>query len=368
MSAASARRMAESAPRRTRSVAVWPRPMKTKLPKPPAPMRAATTVRPMSCTVTMRRPASSTGRPSGIDTQTMIWNGVMPMPRAVSMAEAGTLFEAGFGVAGDRQQAVEGERDQRRREADAAHADRRAGSGSQSESMVSGPINRPKRAMDGTVWMRLRTEKMRPERSRPGAGQNAERHADDERQRQRGEHQDDVAATSAQIVFLAADRPFVDQRQVVEPAAHGECGKDGDDAERRRATCSQMALRKRLRLSAIARAEATRTTQKAPPSETRAALLVGAGDEMGRGGAGRGEIGEQKEHGAGERDGLAEPRAAARAHRRQAGRSRRPSRRPRPACRRSTGRSPSASGCGSARSRRSRGRGRRPARPRQGKR
>ena len=37
-----------------------------------------------------------------------------------------------------------------------------------------------------------------------------------------------------------------------------------------------MTLRKRLRLSAIASAEATSTIQKAPPSDTRAALLVAA--------------------------------------------------------------------------------------------
>ena len=102
--------------------------------------------------------------------------------------------------------------------------------GSQSESMVSGPISRPKRAMEGIVWMRLSTEKMRPERSGRALAITPSGTPMSERQRQGDQHQDDVA-DEREIVFLAADRPFVDQRQVVEPAAHGKHGQHRNDAE-----------------------------------------------------------------------------------------------------------------------------------------
>ena len=71
-------------------MANWPSPSKTKLPSPPAPISAATTARPIVCTVTMRNPASSTGSASGTSTCQNTCRAVIPMPRAASAAAGGT--------------------------------------------------------------------------------------------------------------------------------------------------------------------------------------------------------------------------------------------------------------------------------------
>src|SRR6516164_6743224 len=89
-SAASARKIAGNAPSRTRSTAYWPSPSKTKVPSPPAPISAATTASPIACTVTMRSPASSTGRASGNSTCQKICRDVSPIPRPASMTAAST--------------------------------------------------------------------------------------------------------------------------------------------------------------------------------------------------------------------------------------------------------------------------------------
>src|SRR5262249_42084577 len=64
-STARGRKIAGNAPSSTRSTAYWPSPSKTRVPSPPAPIRAATTVNPIAWTVTMRSPARRTGRASG---------------------------------------------------------------------------------------------------------------------------------------------------------------------------------------------------------------------------------------------------------------------------------------------------------------
>ena len=145
----------------------------------------------------MRTPARSTGSASGIDTRVTIWNGVMPMPRAVSIAEAGTLAEPGLRVAGDRQQPVEDQRDQRRREADAADAEARGGREPRRTAPVSGPISRPKRAIEGTVWMMLRIAKIPDAAAGTHAGEQADRQADQQRNRQRRRAQGRHAARRA---------------------------------------------------------------------------------------------------------------------------------------------------------------------------
>src|SRR6516162_7546693 len=89
-SAVSARKIAGKAPSRTRSTAYWPSPSKTKVPSPPAPIRAATTASPIACTVTIRNPASNTGSASGSSTWRKICRRVRPMPRPASMTAAST--------------------------------------------------------------------------------------------------------------------------------------------------------------------------------------------------------------------------------------------------------------------------------------
>src|SRR6516162_7822024 len=89
-SAASARKIAGKAPSNTRSTAYWPSPSKTKVPSPPAPINAATTASPIACTVTMRSPASNTGKARGNSTCRKICRGVSPIPRPASMTAAST--------------------------------------------------------------------------------------------------------------------------------------------------------------------------------------------------------------------------------------------------------------------------------------
>src|SRR5713101_7193584 len=129
-SAASARKIAGKAPSRTRSTAYWPSPSNTKVPSPPAPIKAATTASPIACTVTMRSPASNTGRASGSSTCRKICRRVSPIPRPASMTAPSTPSAARWGTA-------------------VATAE-------------SGTISNPKRAIDGIVCSMLRTAKSEP--------------------------------------------------------------------------------------------------------------------------------------------------------------------------------------------------------------
>src|ERR1051326_2623951 len=89
-SAASASPIAGSAPSSTRSAAYWPRPWNTKLPSPPAPINAATTAKPIACTVTIRKPASNTGADNGNSTCQKRRRCAIPIPRAASTTPRST--------------------------------------------------------------------------------------------------------------------------------------------------------------------------------------------------------------------------------------------------------------------------------------
>ncbi len=82
------------APSSTMSMAACPNPWKMKVPSPPAPIRAATAVRPMAWTVVMRTPSSTTGSASGRRTCKKTWRRAMPMPRADSITAGSTSSRA----------------------------------------------------------------------------------------------------------------------------------------------------------------------------------------------------------------------------------------------------------------------------------
>ena len=72
-------------------MAVWPMPWKTKVPKPPPPISAATVASPRFCTSTMRMPVRMTGkRQRQLDLRTGAGARDKPMPRAASTTAAGT--------------------------------------------------------------------------------------------------------------------------------------------------------------------------------------------------------------------------------------------------------------------------------------
>src|SRR6478735_9376165 len=75
-----ARNTVGTAPRSTRSMAVWPSPWKMKMPKPLPPMRAATVTRPIACTSTTRMPVRITGKASGRSMPVRIRQRVSPIP------------------------------------------------------------------------------------------------------------------------------------------------------------------------------------------------------------------------------------------------------------------------------------------------
>ena len=61
------------------------------MPSPPPPAKTARVAIAIVLTVAIRRPPMISGIASGISTRQRIWRSVMPMPRAESLAEAGTL-------------------------------------------------------------------------------------------------------------------------------------------------------------------------------------------------------------------------------------------------------------------------------------
>ncbi|MNT61144.1 hypothetical protein D3C72_1987650 [compost metagenome] len=82
------------APRMIRSIADCPRPWKMKVPKPPAPISAATAVRPIAWMLVTRTPSMINGMASGRRTWRNTWAGLMPMPRADSITPASTSCRA----------------------------------------------------------------------------------------------------------------------------------------------------------------------------------------------------------------------------------------------------------------------------------
>ena len=120
------RRRAAPSPRREPrppapcAVSTMAMPRKMKTPSPPPPMAAAMVAVPMVATVAMRSPATIEGTASGSSTCQRIWRGGHAH-RDGGFAHRGVHAEdADQGVAQDRQQRVEAQRDDRGALADAA--------------------------------------------------------------------------------------------------------------------------------------------------------------------------------------------------------------------------------------------------------
>ena len=137
-------------------------------PKPPAPMNAAMVAVPTLITAEVLMPARSSARERQLDLP-QDGRGVMPSDSAASPSRARSA-QAGVGVAHDRQQRVEEERDQRRHHADAP---------------ISGIRNASKRERRHRLHDAGRAEDQSLQSAGRSRGQHAERHADDDARGQR---------------------------------------------------------------------------------------------------------------------------------------------------------------------------------------